>query len=119
LARIGHQVWVLDNDSARVSDLSNGVLPFYEPGLDAMVFEQVSLGRLRFTSDPSVAYDEADLALICVDTPMRASGEADLSAVLSAAETIAATVESTLVVATKSTVPVGTGARLQAMFEEA
>lgn len=118
-ARIGHQVWVLDTDPERVATLSNGVFPFYEPGLDAHVFEQVSLGRLRFTTDPTAAYDGADVALICVDTPMRALGESDLSAVFSAAETIARTVGTTLVVATKSTVPVGTGARLQALFEQA
>lgn len=118
-ARIGHQVWVLDIDPERVAALSNGVFPFYEPGLDALVFEQVSLGRLCFTTDPVAAYDGADVALICVDTPMRALGEADVSAVFSAMDTIARTVETALVVATKSTVPLGTGARLQALVDEA
>jgi UDPglucose 6-dehydrogenase len=117
-ARIGHLVRVLDTDPGKVAALSSGVFPFYEPGLEAMVFEQVSIGRLCFTTDPKTAYDKANIAVICVDTPMQTLGEADLGAVFSAAQTIAGT-GAELVVATKSTVPVGTGARIQSMFDKA
>ena len=116
-ARVGHPTVVLDTDPERVSALASGTLPFFEPGLEAPVFEQVALGRLRFTADPADAYADADLAFICVDTPMDADGDADLRAVFAAAGTITETA-SDIVVVMKSTVPVGTGARLEELFAQ-
>ena len=116
-ARVGHPTVVLDTDAERVAALAAGVLPFFEPGLDGPVFEQAALGRLRFTADPADAYADAEVAFICVETPMGADGAADLRAVFAAAETIAETAHD-IVVAMKSTVPVGTGARLERLFAE-
>ena len=117
-ARSGHRTVVHDTDAGRIQELTAGRIPFFEPGLDDLVAEQVASGRLSGTTDPAEAYRGAEVAFICVDTPMGADGTADLRALLNAAETIARTGEDGLVVTVKSTVPVGTGARLTALFAE-
>jgi UDPglucose 6-dehydrogenase len=112
LAKVGHDVTACDRDEERVRLLADGTVPFYEPGLDALVAEGQAAGRLRFTGEASEVVGGAAVVFICVGTPPRASGEADLRAVEQAAETIAAQAGGPLVVVEKSTVPAGTAERI-------
>ena len=118
LARMGHLCVIYDTDPERIGSLDSGTVPFFEPGLEELLFEQAALGRLRFTTDPADAIPGSRVAFICVDTPMRVDGHADLSSVEAAARTIARWAQGVLVVVTKSTVPLGTGARLERLLAE-
>ena len=118
-AEFGLDVCCVDKDQSKIDRLLNGEIPIYEPGLDALVGRHQSAGRLTFRTDIAEAIREADAIFIAVGTPTRrGDGHADLTYVFAAAEEIAdAMVEPTLVV-TKSTVPVGTGRKLKAFFQE-
>jgi UDPglucose 6-dehydrogenase len=113
LAEAGHDVVCLDKDSARIAILKSGRLPFYEPNLDKLTCPNCREGRLRFTTDFGEAVHFADAILICVGTPPRDSGEADLSAVDNVARQIANASESPKLVIEKSTVPAQTGLQLK------
>ncbi len=110
----GNKVTCLDVDAGKIERLNRGEVPIYEPGLDELIQRNVASGRLSFTTDAERAYAGAEVIFICVGTPSDAQGRADLKFVRSAAEAIAAAIESlgpdqrpkTVVV--KSTVPVGT-----------
>ena len=116
LAHFGHDVVGLDEDSAKIETLQQGVAPFYEPGLQELLDEVTSAGRLRFTQDSSGAIQGADCAFICVGTPARADGEANLLAVENAARAVARNATAAIVVIQKSTVPVSTADRLHRIF---
>lgn len=109
LAELGHNVVCLDVNTDRLAMLQMGCAPFHEPGLGDRL--QANLGRLRFTNDPADLYCETPFVFVCVDTPPTQSGDADLSRVEAVVAAIPAGFEGTLVM--KSTVPVGTGARVQ------
>ena len=94
---------------SRISNLNNGIMPIYEPGLEQVVTLNKKAGRLTFTTDYNLALDQAEFAFIAVGTPSGVDGEADLQFVRSAAEAIADIVNQPIVVVNKSTVPVGTG----------
>ena len=111
-AELGHQVAAVDTDPARVSALSSGQVPFFEPGLQALVTTQRAHGRLRFTADLAEVVASAELVFIAVGTPPREDGSADLSAVESALDAITRAARGPLTVVLKSTVPVGTHHRL-------
>jgi len=108
-ADLGNEVVCLDVDESRISNLNNGKMPIYEPGLEQVVSLNKKAGRLTFTTDYNLALDKADFAFIAVGTPSGVDGEADLQFVRSAAEAIADIVNQPIVVVNKSTVPVGTG----------
>ena len=112
MAELGHEVIGVDVDAAKVERLSRGDVPFYEPGLPELLSKHVATGRLRFTTDPREAAD-ADVHFIGVGTPQR-SGEyaADLTFVNAAIDTLAPLITKPAVILGKSTVPVGTAARL-------
>ena len=114
LAKMGHEVTAGDRDTSRVEQLTQGTMPFYEPGLSELVAEGVEAGRLRFTAEAKDVVGTSAVVFICVGTPPRASGEADLRAVEQAAEVIAAHATGPVVVVEKSTVPAGTAERLSA-----
>ncbi len=116
LARLGQRVMGLESDAARVAALAEGRSPFYEPGLQGALVE--ARGRLSFTTDPAEALRGAEVILICVGTPSRETGEADLSAVMVVADTIADHIEGPTVVALRSTVPVGTTEHLEERLNE-
>ncbi len=106
----GHDVICVDKNAEKIEDLKNGGIPIYEPGLDALVADNVKAGRLRFTTDLREAVPTADAVFIAVGTPSRrGDGFADLSYVFAAAEEIADSLNGYTVVVNKSTVPVGTG----------
>jgi UDPglucose 6-dehydrogenase len=115
----GHDVICVDKDPAKIDALHAGRMPIYEPGLDLLVASNVAAGRLTFTTDLAAAVAGADAVFIAVGTPSRrGDGHADLSYVFAATEEIAAAVTGPTVVVTKSTVPVGTGDRVEAIFRE-
>ena len=113
LADFGHDVTAVDRDSARIQALEAGIMPIFEPGLDQLVATNVSAGRLRFSQDMQASVADADVVFIAVGTPSRrGDGHADISFVEAAVEGIARHLKPGAVVATKSTVPVGTGDRI-------
>lgn len=112
-ADLGNEVCCLDVDEERVNLLKSGVLPIYEAGLDEIVKRNVAAGRLRFTTDYADALNGPEFAFITVGTPSGKVGEADLSYVKESAIGIATYLSGPLIVATKSTVPVGTGDRVE------
>ena len=115
-ADFGHDVTCIDKDEAKIARLREGVMPIYEPGLEALVARNVAQGRLSFASNPAVIA-EADAVFIAVGTPSRrGDGHADLSYVYAAAEEIAGLLQDFTVVVTKSTVPVGTGDEVEAII---
>ena len=113
MAQLGHSVIAVDSDAAKVESLSRGVAPLFEPGLDDLLAEVLPTGRLRFTADYAQACD-ADVHFICVGTPQR-KGEnaADTTYVFAAAESLAPYLTAKALVVGKSTVPVGTAAKLR------
>ena len=115
----GHQVVCVDKDAGKIEALRQGRMPIFEPGLDQLVAANVAAGRLSFTTELAPAVDGADAIFIAVGTPSRrGDGHADLSYVFAATEEIAAALTGPTVVVTKSTVPVGTGDRVEAILRE-
>lgn len=108
LAEIGHFVTCLDIDEEKIGLLRSGVVPIYEPGLTDMVKRNVSAGRLSFSSAYESAVPGSDVAMIAVGTPASATGEADVTAVMAAAESLAPHLADGATVVVKSTVPAGT-----------
>lgn len=113
LAAIGHDVVGIDSDEGVVGALRSGVPTFYEPGLDQSLATALSAGKLTFTSEISGGVAGAEVAFICVGTPPRASGEANLAAVERAAREVAVHARGRVVVVEKSTVPAGTAERMR------
>jgi UDPglucose 6-dehydrogenase len=112
LAHIGHEVAATDTDREKIEVLNAGGMPFFEPGLEDLVRAGVQGGRLRFTADPPEALRDARVAFLCVGTPPRSSGEANLIAVEQSADLVGRHVTGPTVVVEKSTVPAGTAARV-------
>ncbi len=118
-AEFGLDVICVDKDAAKIEQLRDGRVPIYEPGLEDLVQRHYRQGRLQFTQDLGEALHDVDAVFIAVGTPSRrGDGHADLTYVFAAANEIAAKLTRPTVVVTKSTVPVGTGRRLQKLFRE-
>ncbi|RMF15989.1 MAG: UDP-glucose/GDP-mannose dehydrogenase family protein [Alphaproteobacteria bacterium] len=118
LADVGNRVVCQDTDRDRIIALKEGRLPFHEPGLDELVARNLAEGRLSFTTEPGEALAEAQVAMIAVGTPPGEDGAADLGHVLAVARTIGRHLEGPVVVATKSTVPVGTAEQVRSVIAE-
>ena len=119
LSDFGHDVVCVDKDAAKIEALVAGRMPIYEPGLDQLVASNVAAGRLSFTTDLAGAVAGAEAIFIAVGTPSRrGDGHADLSYVFAATQEIAAALTGPCVIVTKSTVPVGTGDRVEAILRE-
>jgi UDPglucose 6-dehydrogenase len=113
-SEFGHHVVCVDKDMSKIDMLKAGRMPIYEPGLEEVVADNVKAGRLSFTGDLAGSVKDADAVFIAVGTPSRrGDGHADLTYVFKAAEEIAAALTGYTVVITKSTVPVGTGKRVE------
>lgn len=108
LTEAGNTVICVDNDSQKIAALKNGEIPIYEPGLAEIVKSNEHLGRLHFTTDLKYGVDNARIIFLAVGTPSAPDGSSDLSAVFCAAEGIAENMTQYRIIATKSTVPVGT-----------
>lgn len=118
-ADFGHDVVCVDKDRAKIEKLEAGEIPIFEPGLEALVAENVKAGRLSFSLDLAASTPDADAVFIAVGTPSRrGDGFADLSYVHQAAKEIAEVLNGYTVVVTKSTVPVGTGAEVEAIIRK-
>jgi UDPglucose 6-dehydrogenase len=111
-AAVGHDVVGTDADRSKIDALSTGDMPFHEPGVADSIRAGMAGGRLSFSHETADAVREADVVFVCVGTPARASGEANLVAVEQAAREVVAHASAGLVVAEKSTVPAGTADRL-------
>ncbi len=119
-AEFGVDVAVVETDPAKLAALRDGRIPIYEPGLDRLVAENVAAGRLSFGDDLKAAVTDAEAVFIAVGTPTRrGDGHADLSYVYAAAAQVAKALSGYTVIVTKSTVPVGTGRRIQEIVREA
>jgi UDPglucose 6-dehydrogenase len=119
LADFGHRVNCVDKDIDRIAALERGEIPIFEPGLNQLVATNVAAGRLDFAIDLKQAVSEADAVFIAVGTPSRrGDGHADLSYVYAAAREIAMNLSGFTVVITKSTVPVGTGDRVERIIRD-
>lgn len=117
LAHFGHTVVGYDDDLRKIDLLIEGKMPFFEPGMEELVKEGVSSGKLRFTRDNAEAITASSLAFICVGTPGRPDGEANLIAVEKAALSVAEHARDDYVVVEKSTVPVQTAERVRTILE--
>ena len=117
-AEFGVHVTCMDNDARRIQKLEKGDVPFYEPGITELVAKGVKEGRLSFTTDIAKAVDKALVIFIAVGTPPRGDGSADLSYVEEVGKGIARNMTGYKVIVTKSTVPVGTGAKLREVISK-
>ena len=118
-ADFGYEVTCVDVDRAKLDKLRSGRIPIYEPGLDVLIRRNSDSGRLTFTDRLAEAVGQADIVFIAVGTPSRrGDGHADLSHVYQAARAIGEAVRGDTVVATKSTVPVGTGDEVERIIAE-
>ncbi|MFV2072226.1 MAG: UDP-glucose/GDP-mannose dehydrogenase family protein [Thermoanaerobaculales bacterium] len=118
LADFGINVTCIDKDEAKIAMLLEGEIPIYEPGLEALVETNAKAGRLHFSTDLSLAIENALAIFIAVGTPSRDDGSADLSYVVQVAESIADNLNGYKVVVTKSTVPIGTGQLIERIISE-
>ena len=117
-AEFGVDVTCVDVDADKIERLKRGQIPIYEPGLAQLVAKNTEAGRLHFTTDLAAAVEHALVIFLAVGTPPGADGAADLSQLEEAARQIARTMTGYKVIVTKSTVPVGTGARLRGLLKE-
>ena len=116
-ADFGHDVTCVDKAEDKIDRLRQGIMPIYEPGLDALVAKNVAQKRLSFSVDVADAVKAADAVFIAVGTPSRrGDGHADMSYVYAAAEEIARYIDGFTVIVNKSTVPVGTGDEVDAII---
>ena len=118
LAEVGNDVLCLDVDPAKIKILEDGGIPIYEPGLQEMVRRNVAAGRLHFTTDIERAVRHGTIQFIAVGTPPDEDGSADLQYVLAAARNIGRLMTDYKVIVDKSTVPVGTAAKVNAAVAE-
>ncbi len=118
LADAGHHVCCVDIDPIKIERLNSGEIPIFEPGLATLVNKNLADGRLQFTTDADAAVHRSEIIFIAVGTPPGEDGSADLSYVLTVARSIAESMAEDKIVVTKSTVPVGTAARVQAEIDQ-
>ncbi|MGB4013053.1 MAG: UDP-glucose/GDP-mannose dehydrogenase family protein [Bacteroidales bacterium] len=117
-AELGSNVTCVDIDQQKVENLNKGIIPIYEPRLDSMIDKNVNAGRLRFSTKLEDTLDYSEIIFIAVGTPPDEDGSADLKYVLDVARTIGRNINKYLVIAVKSTVPVGTSRKVRETIEE-
>ena len=113
ISEFGHQVTCADIDQNKIERLKAGEIPIYEPGLESLVKQNVAKGRLHFSHDVPKSIQNADIIFVAVGTPQGSNGEANLSAIESVAKTIGENLNGYKIICTKSTVPIGTGKRIE------
>lgn len=119
LSEVGIDVICVDVDVKKIENLKNGILPIYEPGLDKLVHRNYEKGRLQFSTNLGESIKDADAAFIAVGTPPGEDGSADLKYVLTVAREIGENMNDYGVIITKSTVPVGTAAKVKKEIQDA
>ena len=110
----GHTVACVDVDAGKIAQLRKGKTPIYEPGLEELLHRNIAAERLSFSTDLAAAVKASEVVFIAVGTPQGESGDADLRIAMAVAHQVAGAVERYTVLVNKSTVPVGTAARMQA-----
>jgi len=118
LADFGNHVICVDNNAEKIESLKKGIIPIFEPGLDMVVRRNNDCGRLSFTTDIAAALRESTVVFIAVGTPPTDDGGADLSHVEAAARQIGSLMDKYTVIVDKSTVPIGTGRKVQGWVNE-
>ncbi|WP_100405499.1 UDP-glucose dehydrogenase family protein [Bacillus solitudinis] len=118
LSEIGHHVTCVDIDQAKVERMQTGESPIYEPGLEELMQKNISADRLHFTTSHQTAFDGVEVIYIAVGTPQNADGTADLRFINSVASDIAKNIRETVIVVTKSTVPVGTNHHVKELINK-
>src|SRR5450432_1571094 len=116
---MGNDVVCCDIDKAKIDGLKRGEMPIYEPGLDKLVVNNAAEGRLSFTTDVAAGVAGAEVVLLAVGTPPGPDGSADLQYIFKAAEQVGEALTGWAVIVTKSTVPVGTGDKIEAIIKKA
>lgn len=117
-ADLGNTVWVVGHTPAKIDALKKGIIPIYEPGLEEIVKRNIKAKRLLFTLDYKPSIPASDAVFIAVGTPPKKNGDADLSVVFEVAEKIGEHLDGYTVVATKSTVPVGTNQKIKEIINK-
>ncbi len=117
LAELGNTVFCVDIDAQKVERMKQGIVPIYEPGLEEIFLRNIQAQRLFFTTDLKEALDQSEVIYLALPTPPGEDGSADLSYVLSVAEQIGSLMTEYKVIVNKSTVPVGTAAKVQETIE--
>ena len=117
-AELGSNVTCVDIDQQKIDNLKKGIIPIYEPRLDSMIDKNVNAGRLQFSTKLEDTLENTEIVFIAVGTPPDEDGSADLKYVLEVARTIGRNANKYLVVAVKSTVPVGTSRKVRETIEE-
>jgi UDPglucose 6-dehydrogenase len=117
-AKFGNTVWAINRDEKKSQQLKKARLPFFEPGLEELVKDNVRAGRLRFTTDYSGAISPADVIMIAVGTPSAPDGTADLAAVFTAAKSAAPHLKKDAIIIIKSTVPPGTNDKVKDIIKK-
>ena len=118
-AELGWNVTGLDSDASKIKQLKQGLLHFYEPGLEELLMKHIRSGQIRFTMNKEKAIQDNDVIFICVGTPSRLDGSADMRYVKQVAEEIGQKMNGYKLVVTKSTVPVGTQEQITAWIQAA
>ena len=118
LAKVGLDVTCFDIDQERIEDLSKGIIPIFEPGLEALLLEGLEKKKINFTSDSSDSLVDSEAVIVCVGTPDSGTGETNLDAVMGAAKIIGEKIEKSIPVLIKSTVPVGTASKVENEIRE-
>ena len=112
-SEMGNKVTCIDIDERKIEGLNKGIVPIFEPGLESLVLSNVKSGNLFFSTDITESLSKSNVVFIAVGTPMGADGSADLKDVLAVAKQIGQTMQKTLVIVDKSTVPVGTADKVR------
>lgn len=117
-ANSGNEVICVDIDVDKIDALQQGKIPIFEPGLEQLVSYNLAAERLMFSTDLAKGVSSAEIVFLAVGTPQGEDGTADLSALWTVVNGIAPHLQEAAIVVTKSTVPVGTNARIFAQLEE-
>jgi len=118
LAEIGHNVTCIDIDEGKIDMLKRGISPIFEPGLEELIRKNTQIERLFFTSNPKEAYKDKDIIIIAVGTPENEDGSANLSYIQKVVRDIVNHINCPTILATKSTVPVGTNDQIKEWISE-
>ena len=113
-SEMGNKVTCVDIDAHKIDALKKGISPIFEPGLDAIILKNIENKNLFFTTNLAASIKDVAVVFIAVGTPMGADGAADLQYVLTVAKEIGSTMEKSIIVVNKSTVPVGTADKVKA-----
>ncbi|ADZ09152.1 nucleotide sugar dehydrogenase [Methanobacterium lacus] len=116
-SEMGNTVYCIDIDDGKVKNLTNGIIPIFEPGLEELVSKNVESGNLMFSTELNFGLKNSSICFIAVGTPMDEDGSADMQYVLEAAREIGQLISNDLIVVNKSTVPVGTADQVKSVIE--